>query len=257
MAEKFVIHHLERLRGKGLSLAAKAVYIVLEFRQGKNGSAWPGVRSIAADAEIDKTTVVRAVRELETAGLIVATREQKGRGTSYSILPEVSAPCAQSDTLEVSAPCVPGVRAAHTGVRAMRTGVSAQRGPNSTSEQDHEQNHEHDQLPAEAPKPSKKAQQDADFAAFWEAYPKKVGKKAARKAWDKAKDRPDIDTILVALAVWTQTEQWTKDSGQFIPNPTTWINQGRWDDEPPQRRAVNFQDQTDDQMLDRIRKAMA
>ena len=27
------------------------------------------------------------------------------------------------------------------------------------------------------------------------------------------------------------TEQWQKEGGRFIPNPTTWLNQGRWDDE--------------------------
>ena len=26
------------------------------------------------------------------------------------------------------------------------------------------------------------------------------------------------------------TAQWTKEGGQYIPNPTTWLNQGRWDD---------------------------
>jgi hypothetical protein len=25
--------------------------------------------------------------------------------------------------------------------------------------------------------------------------------------------------------------QWQKDNGQYIPNPATWLNQGRWDDE--------------------------
>lgn len=27
-----------------------------------------------------------------------------------------------------------------------------------------------------------------------------------------------------------QNEQWRKDNGQYIPNPATWLNQGRWDD---------------------------
>ena len=67
------------------------------------------------------------------------------------------------------------------------------------------------------------------FDVFWEAYPKKTGKEAARKSFARAK--ADIGTMLSALEVQKQSEQWTKDNGQFIPNPTTWLNQGRWEDE--------------------------
>ena len=67
------------------------------------------------------------------------------------------------------------------------------------------------------------------FDAFWKAYPKKTGKEAARKSFARAK--ADIGTMLSALEVQKQSEQWTKNNGQFIPNPTTWLNQGRWEDE--------------------------
>ena len=67
------------------------------------------------------------------------------------------------------------------------------------------------------------------FDVFWKAYPKKTGKEAARKSFARAK--ADIGTMLSALEVQKQSEQWTKDNGQFIPNPTTWLNQGRWEDE--------------------------
>ena len=68
------------------------------------------------------------------------------------------------------------------------------------------------------------------FDTFWSAYPKKTGKEAARKSFARAK--ADIGTMLSALEVQKQSEQWTKNNGQFIPNPTTWLNQGRWEDEP-------------------------
>ena len=69
------------------------------------------------------------------------------------------------------------------------------------------------------------------FDAFWSAYPKKTGKEAAKKSFARAK--ADIGTMLSALEVQKQSEQWTKNNGQFIPNPTTWLNQGRWEDELP------------------------
>ncbi len=72
---------------------------------------------------------------------------------------------------------------------------------------------------------------DAEFHRFWTAYPKRIGKKAARKAFDKAIKATDIDTLLAAIKLQKQSPQWTKDNGQYIPNPATWLNQGRWDDE--------------------------
>jgi hypothetical protein len=70
-----------------------------------------------------------------------------------------------------------------------------------------------------------------EFGVFWEAYPKKIGRDAARKAWEKRKDRPPTGEILDAIFAQMESKQWKRDGGQFIPNPATWINQGRWADE--------------------------
>ncbi|WP_342620837.1 hypothetical protein [Rhodoferax sp. GW822-FHT02A01] len=70
------------------------------------------------------------------------------------------------------------------------------------------------------------------FEKFWKAYPKKVAKDAARKAFEKRKpDQTLLDKMIGAVQVQTTSEQWQKDKGQFIPNPATWLNQGRWEDE--------------------------
>jgi len=73
---------------------------------------------------------------------------------------------------------------------------------------------------------------ESEFEQFWTHYPKKIGKKEALRAWEKAKDKPLIGAILLILVMAKASDQWTKDNGQFIPNPATWINQGRWADEP-------------------------
>ena len=69
------------------------------------------------------------------------------------------------------------------------------------------------------------------FSKFWDAYPKRVGKQEARKAFDKAIKATDIETILKAIEAQKQTPQWKKSNGQYIPNPATWLNQCRWEDE--------------------------
>jgi hypothetical protein len=67
------------------------------------------------------------------------------------------------------------------------------------------------------------------FNQFWEAWPKKVGKEAARKAWPKA--AAFLPQILEALVWQRLLEDWTKQGGQFIPFPATYLNGRRWEDE--------------------------
>jgi hypothetical protein len=70
------------------------------------------------------------------------------------------------------------------------------------------------------------------FEMFWKAYPKKIGKGAAEKAWNKITSPGEtLELITSALSWQTKSEQWTKDNGQFIPNPSTYLNQKRWLDE--------------------------
>jgi len=81
---------------------------------------------------------------------------------------------------------------------------------------------------------------DEVFSVFWNAYPKKVGKDAALKAWKKIKSPSEtLGKILMALEWQVKSEAWTKDGGQYIPNPATYLNQGRWKDEPTTRNWSN------------------
>lgn len=72
------------------------------------------------------------------------------------------------------------------------------------------------------------------FAEFWKTYPKKVGKDAAEKAWNRKVKTPEtIKAILEAVKTQAQSDAWKKEGGQFVPNPATWLNAGRWKDEMP------------------------
>lgn len=71
-----------------------------------------------------------------------------------------------------------------------------------------------------------------EFEQFWAAYPRKTGKGVARKAFVKALRLTTLDTMLTAIQWQRQQEQWVKAGGQFIPHPSTWLNQERWADEP-------------------------
>ena len=75
-----------------------------------------------------------------------------------------------------------------------------------------------------------------EFLKFWDAYPRKVGKDAALRRWQalrKAGSLPDLAILLGALKWQKEQESWREDGGRYIPHPATWLNAGRWADEPP------------------------
>jgi len=72
------------------------------------------------------------------------------------------------------------------------------------------------------------------FVEFWTVYPKKTGKGAAHNSWNKIKpkvSRETADKIIASVRAYAQTQQWKKENGQYIPNPATFLNQRRWEDE--------------------------
>lgn len=77
-----------------------------------------------------------------------------------------------------------------------------------------------------------KKESTAHFDAFWSAYPRKVGKGVAFKSFEKIKvDEALLNQMLKAISEQVKSEQWRKESGRYIPNPSTWLNQERWNDE--------------------------
>lgn len=70
------------------------------------------------------------------------------------------------------------------------------------------------------------------FDRFWGTYPRKVGRVDALKAWGKVQpDEALVLTILAALSHQRMWPMWTKNGGESIPYPATWLNGRRWEDE--------------------------
>lgn len=70
------------------------------------------------------------------------------------------------------------------------------------------------------------------FDAFWKEYPKKVAKENAKKWFIKNKPSEElVNTMISQLNRFKQLDSWKRDNGQYIPYPTTWLNQKRWEDE--------------------------
>jgi len=68
------------------------------------------------------------------------------------------------------------------------------------------------------------------FNEFWKLYPRKVSKKMAEKAWNRLSKLKQADA-LEALPNHIQYWKLKNTETEYIPHATTWINQGRWEDE--------------------------
>ena len=67
------------------------------------------------------------------------------------------------------------------------------------------------------------------FDRFWVVYPKKVKKLDSQKIWKRKHLDSIVDEIVTDVQLRPQMDKRWKDG--FIPDPTTYLNQERWNDE--------------------------
>lgn len=85
------------------------------------------------------------------------------------------------------------------------------------------------------PVPASKQDFIEGFDAFYALYPKHKNKAAALNAWKKLKPNAELQEVMAkAIMAQKQSPEWNKDGGQYIPYPSTWLNQRRWEDEVKQ-----------------------
>jgi len=68
----------------------------------------------------------------------------------------------------------------------------------------------------------------AEFDQWWAGWPHKVGKDEARKAYGRARQKVSCAELLAGAGRYREAK------AASVPwcNPATWLNQGRWSDEP-------------------------
>lgn len=73
---------------------------------------------------------------------------------------------------------------------------------------------------------------DAEFdGQFWPLYPRKVGKERARLDYRRARRKgASVDDVMAGLRRFVAEKAQTEK--RFIPHASTWLNAGRWTDEP-------------------------
>jgi hypothetical protein len=77
------------------------------------------------------------------------------------------------------------------------------------------------------------------FDAFWKLYPKGRKRQEAVKAWIKLAPDADLQERILSALSWQRLQpDWMKESARFAPDASTYLNNRRWEDEPPKAAAL-------------------
>jgi hypothetical protein len=220
---------------RGLTPTQKLVLIGIANHDG-DGGAWPSVSTLSNYAECSVRQVQRALADLVEMGLV--EREVNGGGTKRT--PDHTRPnlyrlhLSPGDTQVTPPPDL--------GVTTPLTPMSPEPSSNRPVE------------PEEPPYPPQAGGAARILGAevaqipmslgdmaiehvlddLWAAWPKgrKQGRPAARRALKAALKKTNPASIATGLQLWLRYWE-AKNEPQFVPMPSTWLNQERWNDDPP------------------------
>ena len=172
----------------------KAILIALADRANEDGECWPSYDDICARSCATRNTVYASLVKMQKLGLLTKTR-RFSKSTIYK--------------LHIST---------HSGdISSKNFGYIS-----STNFADMDSTNIDTLTINEPPKESSWSKR---FDEFWSKYPKKVAKPKAEKAFKNLSVK-DQKAALAGLSGYA----FSSDK-QYIPNPTTWLNQRRWEDE--------------------------
>ena len=167
------------------------------------GKCWPSNSRLMSDTGMTKNTITAAFRELELRGLLRIERRSV-EGVSLSNMYHLKLSAGGSGDDRGGANKEVAVGQEMTGGRS-----------------------------GDDPKPIiEPITKDSivGFEKFWLACPRRIGKEAARKAYEKARKTTSDSELLEGIRRYA-TSRAGQDE-QYTVHPATWLNQGRWADEP-------------------------
>ena len=203
---------------KGLKPAAKIVlYWLADHHNAETDECFPSIKTLAEECEMSRRSVVNQLDELERLGIISKTERTRGNGSQTSNSYRLNF----SEGYAKSAP--PPMQNLHT---PPMQNLHPHNLGNITLEE---------------------LTINALFDEFWDAYPHrngaKKGKQAALKAFQKAAKKTNPHEIIEGARRYQHDRQAIDG---FSPDPATWLNQARWNDdiEPPKPARMAGQQNT-------------
>ncbi|PPG29665.1 winged helix-turn-helix domain-containing protein [Pseudoclavibacter sp. RFBB5] len=158
--------------------------------------------ALARKTRISDRTVLSVVKRLKSAGLIDHDPGAKGRPNGFTIL----VPWAKRKGEELSP------KEAHSPKDAALFGET------DDSHSSYRRNYVSTSV------------LDLKFKEFWDVYPRHVAKAKAFQAFEKVTKANGYDVVLDGARRFAQDPN--LPDPQFIPHPASWLNSGRWEDDP-------------------------
>ena len=192
------------MKQKGLKPATKIVlYWLADHHNGETGLCCPSVNTLAAECEMDRSSIIRHLNTLEQLGLIQRSTRNRDNGSQRSnefalMLENATPPVANCDPTPI-AKC-----------------DTFNLGNNNLGKETNISSSDDDGV-------------DYYFDQLWEEYPRKVGKAQAKKAFKAASKKINFYDLLPKYMSYVLTLEGKET--QFIPHLATWLNGERWNDE--------------------------
>lgn len=216
-----------------INIHAKAIYALLCAYAGGKDSAFPSVDTLVYQLNISKDTIYKYIKELRKKGVIsVEQIRESGRFSRniYTLLnynPNMI--CTESDST------------GH-GKTGADTTVSDEVDTNNNSDKNNS-------LKSNSNKNKSSSGDDRSpysdfFLRWWEVYPRKVSKGRAWKIWQRDKLDKRVDELIEKLQQQVSI-QYSQIETQYIPHPSTYLSDSRYDDEIEQIKGVKDESNSD------------
>ncbi len=209
-------------------------------------TSYPSIRTICKDARLSKETVIKSLRKLEKRGYIRIIQERGKKNTYVLLDPESGAKIAADMSglkIDTGRELGKGVVGKEGTVPVRNEGTELY----VLEQEDINKKHAPPSSPIGSDTPqggrlssAEKISQHGEKVnkpplveqaeMIYQAYPRKVGHKAAVKSIVKALKEVPYETLLKKVKQYASSAN--GGDKRFIPHPTTWFNQGRWEDDP-------------------------
>lgn len=80
------------------------------------------------------------------------------------------------------------------------------------------------------------------FDDFWKVYPRHVAKQNAQRSWKSLKPNDELVKRIVADVNRRLESEWRGKDMQYIPHPSTYLNQRRWEDETEVKKVAEHRE---------------
>lgn len=203
------------------------------------GNIYPSIKRLAYKVRVEERQAQYLISELEKSGDII--RESKGGGRGRTARWRIPV----DEKVQGRAPFNETVQSKGAIQRQERVQDSVVKGALATAPDPYDPSLE----PSEDRRFNPFVKKKTDpiivngWEQFWNLYPKKTEKVAAAKAWQKLKPDLVLQTAILTRLKKFIALDWVGTEKAYIPNPATWLNKRKWEDEivnPPARNGNGY-----------------